>query len=293
MTSSRLAAGVTALSLALAHAPHAYAQSQPSAQALETARNLYKQGKELRANGDIQGALEKFHETERSSEARADAANLAEELKARIPTLVVKVRGLVGGETASLVIDGVAVPAAAATEPQRIDPGKHEVVAKAGTGTAAREARAQTEIGEAETREVTVILPPPPPPRSEDTGALPAGEGKHKPPLTAAGLIVTGIGVAVGTFAGIAAKSKESALEHECLPNHGCPPGDPQSDRASATTLAAVSTIAFGVAGVGLVLTVVGIASGSGARASKSRDAGKMRASPWIGAGSAGLYGSF
>src|SRR5258708_1177786 len=113
----------------------AYAQQHnASAQELETARTLYKEGKELRAKGDLPGALEKFQaahalgntpvtgielartyalvgqivearetclyiarmpvapdETEKSAEARADAAKLAEELRPRIPTLLVRV----------------------------------------------------------------------------------------------------------------------------------------------------------------------------------------------------------
>jgi hypothetical protein len=63
MASSRLASSVAlALSLALLPGRAAVAQQPepPSAEGLATARTLYKEGKELRDKGDLQGALKKF-----------------------------------------------------------------------------------------------------------------------------------------------------------------------------------------------------------------------------------------
>jgi hypothetical protein len=350
MTSSRVVAAMAALSLALASVSPAYAQAQPSAQALETARNLFKEGKDLRAKGDLQGALEKFQaahalgntpvtgielartyvmvgkivearevclgiartpvasdETERSAEARTDAATLAEQLKPRIPTLVVRVQGLVNGEAAALVIDGVAVPAAAATAPQKVNPGKHVVVAKAGDGRTAREARTQAEIGEAQTREVTVVLPPPPAGETgTGTGAImgtgtgTTGERKHRTSLTTVGLVIGGIGAAAGTIAGVAAMSKKSTLDQECTggaDHHGCTSPQAQSDHSSAVFLASMSDIAFGVAGVGAAIAIIGVLTGSGSNAgggARPQGTGSAaRIAPWIGPGSAGVHGSF
>src|SRR5260221_7276029 len=60
MTSSEGAALVLALAVTFG-SPMALAQSHtPTAQELETARSLYKEGKALRARGDLRGALEKL-----------------------------------------------------------------------------------------------------------------------------------------------------------------------------------------------------------------------------------------
>src|SRR5258708_4039869 len=155
MTSSEGAALVLALAVTLG-SPVALAQSHtPTAQELETARSLYKEGKALRAGGDLGGALEKLRaahalgntpvpgielartlvtagklvearevclgiartsvapdETDKSSEARADAAKLAEDLKARLATLVVDVAGLSPRVAAHRAPHDVARPAA-------------------------------------------------------------------------------------------------------------------------------------------------------------------------------------
>src|SRR5580692_1619828 len=151
MTSSRSAAfarvvafGAAIALTASARIGHAQAHV-PTAQELETARSLYKEGKDLRAAGDLRGAIEKLRaahalgntpvtgielartyatagklvearevclgiartpvasdETEKSVDARAEAARLAEELRPRIATLVVDVTGLAAGEAAHL-----------------------------------------------------------------------------------------------------------------------------------------------------------------------------------------------
>src|SRR5688572_2041922 len=128
-TSSRAIVIACAVGLgSLALASPLYAQpSEPSAADLESARELYKEGKELRTKGDLKGALEKFKaahayggtpvtgvelgkthmqlgelveareillsvgrmkvqpdETEKSTAARTEAAELAEQIKPKI-----------------------------------------------------------------------------------------------------------------------------------------------------------------------------------------------------------------
>ena len=202
MTSSKRLAGALMLGWALsAFAPERSAVAQqriPSAQELETARMLYKEGKALRANGDLRGALEKLQaahalgntpvtgielartyvlagllvearetalyiaripvaddETGKSVEARTDAAHLAEELEPRIPTLVVRVPGLLPNESVRVSIDRAEVPEAATNEAQKVNPGQHEVVVRTDEGRVGRDS---VEVVEGETREVAVSL---------------------------------------------------------------------------------------------------------------------------------------
>jgi hypothetical protein len=191
----------------LAMAPAARAQTAAD---LETARALFKEGRELRAKGDLRGALEKLRaahaagrtpvtgielarthvmlgqlvearevaldagrirvaadETERSVEARADAARLADELRERIPDVTVHVSGVPGDVVPDVSLDGKALPAALLGQPFKVDPGEHVVVVVAPGGATSR---ATVAVGERESRAVAVaypavgVAPPPGPP---------------------------------------------------------------------------------------------------------------------------------
>jgi hypothetical protein len=337
MTSSRRLLASLALSLAVLAPARALAQPRaPSAQELETARTLYKEGKELRARGDLRGALEKLQaahalgntpvtgielartyvlvgrlvearevslyiaripvasdETEKSAEARTEAATLAEQLRPRIPTLVVKVQGLAAGESAHMAIDGAAVPDAAFGEPQKVNPGKHEVVVRAGEGAAGREARGEVDAPEGQTAELALTVPPapasPPPP--------PPPETPH-PPARGSMLVKIGFGTAiaggaVSLLAGITAMTKKGQLAGECNASLECDTAHGGSqDLATARTWANVSTAAFAVGGIGAVVGIVGlITSKGGSDAHDAHD--EARLSPWIGVGTAGVHGRF
>jgi hypothetical protein len=339
MTSSSRRAVVLALVLSVPSvgtAGPARAQAHsPTAQELETARSLYKEGKELRARGDLRGALEKLRaahalgntpvtgielartqvqvgqivearelclyiarmpvaddETEKSREARADAAKLGEELRPRIPTLRVKVEGLPAGEVAHLFIDGGAVPDAALGEPQKVDPGKHTVAIRVGEGAAARGADGEGVVAEGQAGEVTLTVPP----RPVVAPPVLAVEPPPEPPTRTGPLLVKlGFGAAVaggavGLLAGITALNKKGQLATECNAAKQCDDSTGgSSDLATARTWATVSTVAFVVGGAGVVLGVIGLVTGKGA--GDKRDQAMI--SPWIGAGAAGLDGRF
>jgi hypothetical protein len=325
---------------AFAAAPRpAAAQARvPTAQELETARTLYKEGKELRAKGDLRGALEKFQaahalgntpvtgielartyaqlgqivearetclyiariavagdETGKSAEARIDAAKLADELRPRIPTLIVRVSGLAPGESASLLVDGVAVPEAALGEPLKVDPGAHEVVARAGEGPAARSSWAAAEVKDGETRELVISLPASPSPsastagapRDEGAGAAPARHGMSG--LMKVGL-VTGIGgLVVGTFSGVAAIIQKNKLDNECPNLHCTDANNGYDDLQSARTLSTVANLSFVVAGAGGIAVVIALLQGDGEPPAPN----SASISPWVGLGAAGVHGSF
>jgi hypothetical protein len=170
---------------------------------METARALFHEGKELRAHGDLRGALEKLRaahaagrtpitglelarthellqelvearevaldvarirvapdETERSVEARAEAAMLAEDLRARIPDVTVHVTGVPAGVVADVTIDGRPVPPALVGEPFKVDPGTHGVAVLTKEGTSSQ---ATVTLAERESKEVTIAYPSPGP----------------------------------------------------------------------------------------------------------------------------------
>ncbi|HEY8040359.1 MAG TPA: hypothetical protein VIF15_11225 [Polyangiaceae bacterium] len=329
------------LTLALALAPTpAHAQPHtPTAQELETARTLYKEGKELRAQGNLKGALEKLQaahalgntpvtgielartyamvgqivearevclyiarmpvasdETEKSVEARSDAAKLAEELRPRIPALVVKVNGLAEGDTAHLSIDGVTVPDAAFAEPLKVDPGKHLVSLRIGDGAAAREVHGEANVAEGQTGELTLTVPPapvvvpPPPPPPPPPQPAPA-QPQPMPLLVKLGFGTAIAGSAVGLIAGLTALNKKGQLDSECGVSKVCSDGNgglPDLDTAQAW--ATVSTVAFVVGGAGLVAGIVGLLTEKDAAPAQQ---GRERVSPWLGLGAAGVHGRF
>jgi hypothetical protein len=338
MGSSRRALVATlALVLSLPVAADARAQPhEPTPQELESAANLYKQGKELRAQGDILGALEKLRaahalgntpvtgielartyvvvsklvearqvclgvihlpvapdETEKSATARLDAQQLADELKPRIPTLVVKVSGASPGEPVHMIIDGAPVPDAALNEPQKVDPGRHEVVVRAGVGPTAREARASTQIDESQTGEVAVVLPPAP---EVPPDQLPPEETKSRwSPLAIIGFSVTGAGVVVGTVAGLFALSKANQLPGLC-PNNQCDNTNGGIDTLhAAQTGAHISEVGVEVAAVGAAFGIAGLLIGRGQPASQPPppSSGAVSVKPWVSFGAAGVHGSF
>jgi hypothetical protein len=337
MTSSSRLLLSLAFSFAVLAPARALAQPRaPSAQELETARTLYKQGKELRAQGDLRGALEKLQaahalgntpvtgielartyvmvgqlvearevclyiaripvandETEKSAEARAEAATLAEQLRPRIATLVVKVEGLPVGESAHLAIDGAAVPDAAFGEPQKVNPGKHVVVVRAGDGPTSREVRGDVEAPEGKTAEVTLTVPPPPvlPPPPPPETPRPRGSS------TSTLLVKLGFGTAIagggiGLLAGLTAWNKSGQLDTECnTVTHQCDTANGGSqDLATARTWATVSNVAFAVGGVGAVVGIVGLLT---KRSASSDVHDEARLSPWFGVGVAGVHGRF
>lgn len=360
MTSSRglafAAALAASMALAGAGAGDARAQApptgQPSATDLETARALYNQGKDLRARGDLAGALEKLRvahelgrtpitgielartheamghlvearevclgiarmpvagdETERSIAARRDAAKLADDLKPRIPSLGIELEGVPTGHSPVVMIDRVVVPNDTLHEPRKMNPGKHEVVAKMPRGP---EASAMIDLAEGQTRTVNLRVPP----EAAGTEALPPGAVVISPPpgqvparqggpqgeqprrahhggangLAIAGFVVGGAGVAIGAVTGLVALSKASDLEKKC-PDKECPL-DAQGDRKSAVAYANVSTVAFVIGGIGIGTAIIALAT-SGKSSDEPSEAKRRRVEPYLAPGGAGVRGAF
>lgn len=317
------AVAASALASSLPGVAHA---DGPSAGDVETARELYRQGLELRDRGDAAGAREKLsaawalvrtpliglelckvhasggrpvdarevclgvarippsaEETARSAEARREASRIADEVKTRIASVRVVVTGAAPGDPATIRIDGVEVPRAAAGEPRSVDPGAHEIAAQVRTGP---ESRARVELREGENIQVNLqVVPPaePPPPGA----AAPAPE-RRRSALVPLGFGVGAVGLGVGLVAGGLALSSKGSLS--CGVDDVCPPSEHDAlDRANAA--ATVSTIGFVVAGVGLVTAIVGYATSPGGKAPQASAAPPRR--PGLELGLGGVRGAF
>jgi len=232
-------------------------------------------------------------ETARSAEARTDAANLARALEPRIPSVVVRVEGVDSGVTPNVTIDGQALPPAAIGLIRKVNPGDHEIKASA---RGYYETSERVSLREAESKELTLTLraAPPgtvPPPTPSATTA-PAAPPPVRPtrtgmsPMAVTGFIVAGSGAAVGSLSGLLAIQKASDLEGDCT-NNQCPPSS-HSDVDSGRMFGTVSTVAFGVAAVGLTVGILGLATQD-----DEPEESQQGVTPWVGLGSAGMRGVF
>ena len=318
---------------------------------MQTARALLKDGKKLRGEKDFKGALEKFKgafalvatpvtgrelafayldvgqlvdareiavsvvqmpkakdETDASDKARGDCGKLASDLAARIPSLSIRLLAP-AGVASQVTVDGVALSTAALGIARKIDPGKHVVIA---TANGSPEARAEVDLKEGESREVTLTLEAgktgastvtapstsgtssaPSSSPSSSTPSSSTGSSSHA--LTYVGFGVAGVGVVVGSVAGLLAFSKLSSAKDGCVDTR-CPPSS-QGGLDSSKTWGTLSTVAFIVGGVGATVGIVSLFTGS-----SSRDAGRSSGgapstsstlTPFFGLGSAGVSGAF
>lgn len=118
---------------------------------------------------------EQAPETSRAKAARAESAQLADQLRERIPSVVVKIAGA-PVNTVSLTIDGASVPRDAVNAPRLVDPGPHIVVARADNGATAT---SRVELREGESHEVELDL-------TDARGGGAAVEQGRSPPAPAA-----------------------------------------------------------------------------------------------------------
>lgn len=161
----------------------------------ETARIAFADGNKLRDEGNVRGALEKYkaafalaptpvtalevgraesdlgqlveareallrvdsmparNESPKAQAARSEASAMATKLASRIPKVALHVNGPV--ESASITIDGVAIPREALSVARVLNPGRHVALAI----VAGHTAQQTFELREGETREVTLDLP--------------------------------------------------------------------------------------------------------------------------------------
>lgn len=239
-------------------------------------------------------------ETANSASARNEAAQLSEQVRARIPALSMKISGAPEGSV-SVVVDGAPVSSVALSAPRLVNPGDHTVVATSRKG---ERVDASVTVKDGETREVelkfgvppvpaTTTAPPsatttaPPAPTATTTATVvSAPSGAHTSPLVWVGFGVAGAGLIAGSITGLMAFGDASSVKNAC--NGTTCPKSVDSDLQGGRTLGWVSTIAFITAGVGAGLGVAGIFLSK-----KGASTTAARVEPWVGVGSAGLRGSF
>jgi hypothetical protein len=239
--------------------------------------------------------------------ARDAAAQLNDDLGARIPSLTINVKNVPDGTTATVDIDGSSVPAEMLGQPRKLDPGHHVITAKAGTA----EGKQEVDVAEKDSKEVTVELPAQTaattdtkPDETAPPADQPAESSGGNKVMIWGGFGLAGAGLIAGSITGILAISKASSIKgSSACQNLGgtedCNPSE-NSDLSSGKTEATISTVSFIVAGVGAAIGVTGFFVGGGsAPAAKPADApapsdqSSMRIVPWIGLGSAGVHGTF
>jgi hypothetical protein len=266
-------------------------------------------GRELEALGRLTEARDAYLTVSRSdpapnepkpfTEARKEAERLADVIAARIPSVKIMLPGVPDDTKMQITIDGVEVPSAVVGVPRKIDPGTHEVIVTIGTV----EKKSSIEVLEAETKDLTIeftkeelagaakVEAPKDTPGDKPPADLPPPEKKTNV-LTYVGFGVAGAGLVLGSVTGLMSLSKASSAKSSCIDNK-CPPST-HDDIESSKSLATISTISFVVAGAGAVVGVIGLLSPKTIQAETTPTAKiEPHVSWWIGAGSAGVLGSF
>lgn len=233
------------------------------------------------------------------TDARTASAKMADDLAKRIPQMTISVVGVPSDDEAVVTIDGAAVPAAALSAPRKVNPGKHQIVAK----LAEREEGSVTKevtIAEKEDKKIELDLtelakkpkkkpavvastpvettptttePPPPPPEQKTSPLVWIGGG----------LAIVGAGV--GTAFGLMSMSDKETADESCREGKCPPQGHDALDSANQNAL--ISTIGFAAAGVGVGVAVAGFFL------SKSPKSQTASVTPFVSVSGAGLYGSF
>ncbi len=239
-------------------------------------------------------------ETGRSQEARAEAARVADEVKAKIAQLKLVITNVPPGREPTVTVDGVTIPSAALAQPRAVNPGVHVVVAKVGSGG---ETRATFEAREGAVQDLELAVQPPPADEPPPVAGPGAGTGTTPPPekkssgVAKLGFIVAGIGGGIGLIAGGVALSKKGDLDGNC-PNQQCG-RDYHDELDSARSWGTVSTVSFVIGGIGLGIGILGSLSGTSSKTSGTGAAPvKPRAegptfTPVLGLGAGGVHGTF
>jgi hypothetical protein len=256
-------------------------------------------------------------ETTRSKQARVDAAQLAADVEARIPTVTVKIREATPSVT--IALDRAAVPVVVGAGPFALNPGTHKLVATTSIGSRAEtnvavtpgESRevelsvATVSNARAPTKETTAHVASrqaPSPLQSTPSQSTPSqstpSQSTPAPvvvssggvaPLAYAGFGVGAAGFVVGGVAGALAIQKVSGLQTSCQSTACIPAVNDQLQ--SARTLGYVATVALVAAGAGVAAGIAGLLMGD--TTSRATTGAPAPVGAWAGLGIGGIQGSF
>ena len=233
--------------------------------------------------------------------ARDTAAQSAEALGRRIPSLTLKITGLPDGTSPEVSLDGTAVRSDLLGLPLKVNPGARRVTATA-PGFLPIEQEVTLAEGGAEQLELA-FQPDPSAPAAPSEG--PAGDAApdaeqgvstaDAPSRTLMwiGFGVGAAGIVAGSVTGVMSLSRASAAKDQCDGSR-CPP-EAEDEIDSSKTLGNISNIAFavGVVGIGVgVWQLLATSSGPTEQVAVHR-APKLRVEPTIAFNRIGVRGSF
>jgi hypothetical protein len=218
---------------------------------LGLAKSQAKTGKLVEAFATLERVLrfpERSDEPSSFTEARRQARALLPELTERIPTITVQVSGVDSGASVTVSVDSSPLPQPDAAT--KVNPGSHAVTASA---PGYSDGQASVTVGEGERRVVSLVLvhgdSPPPPPESGDNTAATA--------LMVTGFSVGAVALVAAAITGALSLNTTSSLDDECGGNV-CPESS-RKDHERAIAFANGSNASFAIAGVGLVVGIVGL----------------------------------
>ncbi len=211
--------------------------------------------------------------------ARSEAATQATAIAQRIPTVRVELADDSGplreGVAVAVSVDGARLVGDAALEPRQVDPGAHRIAVEA-SGYVATSDEITLREGQALLHRVKLTHKPtkPPPAPSPVSG------------LEVAAYVTLGIGgaaLAAGIATGVASLGEANEVKELCPELSGCPPAaEPAHDRS--ITLANVSNVSFGVAGIATVASVVMLAVALSDTEGDETESVTMTVAPnWVG----------
>lgn len=233
--------------------------------ALELGKTYVQMGKLVEAREVLLSVARlpvRKNESAKAGEARTEAEALAAQVKPRLASLTVRVKGVAPSATSKVTVDGVVVPPDAVSAARILNPGAHVIVLDVNGKTS----QSDVTIAEGEAREVEIVpaeganaaVPVAPPVPAEGAPPPPPQRSGGLSPLVPIGFGVAGVGLVVGTITGAMTLSTASTVKDTCNGDGRCPPSA-QSDLDSASTTGAISTVGFVVALVGVAVGVTGI----------------------------------
>jgi hypothetical protein len=254
---------------------------------------------------DVKLMPEKPGEPEAFKNARVQAAEIATKLEARIPSVVVTVKGLAAGVQPTVMIDDAKLLAAAVGLPRKVNPGAH-VIKVTAQGYLTVEKKVELKEGASNSLPVEAAMAvdpnapkdaPPPQPQQQQQQQQQEPQpppGPQPVPGWAWGMLAVGV-VGVGVGAGFTADyvSVKNKVSADC-PNNACMPTNFKAANALSGQWnrdLALMGVGFGVGLVGLVTAIGGIASAKSAPAAPA----KTGFAPWFspGAGGVAVTGAF
>jgi len=226
-----------------------------------------------------------MEESDRSKTAREESARLAKELEPRIPSVRLKLK-LPGGASATVRIDDETVQTMGAETTRAVDPGPHEIVAKAGDGP---EQHVRIEVAESEVKvvELTPQWVPPKIEAKKEKGQVVIVRERTSL-LTFIGFTGASAGIALTASAGYIFANANSELSDLCGEKY-CPESNQR--QRNIRDAWGVVTLIGGLSTIGFL--AAGIVGDTNPKKETVVVGGGPRVTPAVGLGSVGLEGRF